>query len=153
MWADAVRVMKTAMNCCFVLCLAGCWGRVTLGADRADPETISAAQELVRAVGVRWDESVFDASVAPNFYKQVKRSDVAAFLGTVRSKLGTLKSIKVIQSDETQSDGSNGETMAADFLFDATFAKGRGQISATLVDDDGALLFQSLHVVSPLLKR
>jgi hypothetical protein len=149
---NAARVLKLATYCCFVLCLAGCWyASTTADMGSTDADSVSAVEDEIRAIAFHWDKSVFDASVAPNFYHQVKKADVDAFLTRLRTKLGGLKSIKLLKSDEKLTQGTAGETDAADFLFDATFAKGRGQISATMVNVDGGWLVENLHIDSPAL--
>lgn len=149
-----VRFLKTtraAVAGLSLLVLCACSANMSY--NSADSAATDHAEQLLRAVGKDWDIRTFDKEVMPGFYDTVKHKDAVTLFAAFHRKLGALRTIKLAESTERVSTGVNGTATEADFTYNASFAKGAGQIELMTIDRGHGWAIERLNVNSDALIR
>jgi hypothetical protein len=133
-----------------VLCsLVGCNANMSYGS--ADADATTHAEKLVRDVGANWDTGTFDKDVMPGFYDSMKHQDIEKLLGIFRRKLGPIRLLKLQNSAERSTAGTNGAFTEAQFRYNATFKKGPGQIVVIVINHGQGWSIENFQVNSDAL--
>jgi hypothetical protein len=134
-----------------VLVLCGCY--TNLSYSNADSDATDHARQLLFTVGRNWDVPTFERNVMPGFFDTVKHKDVNTLFAAFRRKLGPIRAAKLTQSEQRISTSVTGSATEADFLYNASFEKGSGQIELMTIDRGHGWTIERLHVSSDALIR